>query len=60
MKCKDCVFCKTDGRSSTYRRPPMYFCRRKGSLFSRNYRIGEKTRVEGEAEGCPQALFHKK
>ena len=45
--CQDCRYCWQDDRSSVYRRPPFFFCRRKGSFFSRNYQIGEGTRKPG-------------
>ena len=44
--CQDCRYCWQDDRSSVYRRPPFFFCRRKGSFFSRNYQIGEGTRID--------------
>lgn len=52
--CRDCRFCWQDDRSTDYRRPPCFFCRRKGSFFSRNYRIGEGTRIDPDQPACEQ------
>lgn len=56
--CFDCRYCWQDDRSTDYRRPPCFFCRRKGSFFSRNYRIGEGTRIDPKQAVCAQ--FSKK
>ncbi len=53
MKCKDCVYCWSDDRITAYRRRDMSFCRKKGTLFSRNYRPGEETRILPEDDACP-------
>ena len=52
--CQDCRYCWQDDRSSVYRRPPFFFCRRKGSFFSRNYQIGEGTRIDPCQSACEQ------
>ena len=51
-RCIDCRHCWKDDRQSVYRRPPLYFCRRKGSFFSRNYRVGEGTRIAPDQPSC--------
>ena len=55
--CQDCRYCWQDDRSSVYRRPPFFFCRRKGSFFSRNYQIGEGTRIDPCQSACEQFSF---
>lgn len=52
-RCIDCRHCWQDDRHSVYRRPPLYFCRKKGSFFSRNYRVGEGTRIAPDQLACP-------
>ena len=54
--CQDCRYCWQDDRSSVYRRPPFFFCRRKGSFFSRNYQIGEGTRID-PCQSAPASNF---
>ncbi|MBC8571168.1 hypothetical protein [Zongyangia hominis] len=58
-KCKDCVYFYADDRGSAYRRPPCYFCRRKGVFFSRNYRVGEGTRIGREDDACEHFRLKK-
>ena len=50
--CADCRFCIEDCRSHTYIRRGYYFCKKKGSFFSRNYRIGEGTRIDRNSPAC--------
>ena len=49
----DCLFCITDARTTDYRRRKMWFCRRKCTFFSRNYRPGEGGRILPEQAACP-------
>ncbi|MBR5485746.1 MAG: hypothetical protein IKV41_04480 [Oscillospiraceae bacterium] len=51
-KCSDCAFFYSDDRIIKYRRQPMFFCNRKGSLHSRNFRIGEGTRIAADCDAC--------
>lgn len=51
--CRDCRWFYADDRSTVYRRPPCYFCRRKGPFFSRSWRIGEGTRIGYDDPACP-------
>ncbi len=51
-KCSDCTFFYRDDRIIKYRRQPMFFCNRKGSLHSRNFRIGEGTRIAADSDIC--------
>ena len=51
--CKDCRFFYADNRIIKYRRQPMFFCNRKGAFHSRNFRIGEGTRIAENAQACP-------
>ena len=50
--CIDCRYCWKDDRSTVYRRPPMYFCKKKGGFFSRSYKIGVGNRIDPEAPSC--------
>lgn len=50
--CETCQFAFCDDRCTDYRRDPMWFCRRKGPFFSRNYRVGEKTRIDPKSPAC--------
>ncbi|MFQ9886617.1 hypothetical protein [Negativibacillus massiliensis] len=50
--CIDCRWCWKDDRATDYRRPPFFFCRKKGSFYSRNYRIGEGTRISPTQPVC--------
>ncbi|MEM0528850.1 hypothetical protein WGC32_00695 [Zongyangia sp. HA2173] len=58
-KCWECQYFYADDRGSAYRRPPCFFCRRKGGFYSRNYKIGEKTRIGREDPACPDFQFRK-
>lgn len=51
-KCKDCEYFYADDRITDYRRESCCFCRRKGAFFSRNYRVGEGTRVGLNDNAC--------
>ena len=51
--CSACLFCITDARTTDYRRRKMWFCRRKCTFFSRNYRPGEGGRILPEQAACP-------
>ena len=51
--CGDCRFCTEDVRSTDYRRRKMWFCRRRCTFFSRNYRPGEGGRILPEQAACP-------
>lgn len=51
-KCKDCTFFYDDDRITEYRRDACYFCRRKGAFFSRNYKVGEGTRIDCGDNAC--------
>lgn len=53
MKCRQCRWFFADHRPAEYRRDNYCFCRKKGAFFSRNYRIGEGTRIHPEQEACP-------
>ncbi|WMJ22541.1 hypothetical protein RBG61_11150 [Paludicola sp. MB14-C6] len=44
-QCKDCIYFLLDNRVHAYRCEPYYFCKKKGNLHSRNYKIGEGTRI---------------
>lgn len=57
-RCADCRFFYTDNRVTPYRRDPMYFCRKKGAFFSRNYSVHEKNRILPKDPACP--LFKKR
>ena len=50
--CKECRFFYEDNRNTLYTRSRYCFCRRKGAFFSRNYRIGEKTRIDPGNKAC--------
>lgn len=52
--CRECIHCFADHRSTDYRRPACYFCRRKGCYFSRNYRPGQQTRIHPNQPACDQ------
>lgn len=41
-RCAGCRFFYADDRITPYRRDPMFFCRKKGALFSRNYAVHEQ------------------
>lgn len=51
-QCKDCVYLFIDNRLNTYRSAPFYFCQKKGNLHSRNYKIGEGTRISLSDDAC--------
>lgn len=53
MFCRDCRWFFRDDRISEYRRDSYCFCRKKGAFFSRNYRIGEGTRIAPNQKACP-------
>lgn len=57
-KCKDCEFFYMDDRITAYRRETCYFCKRKGAFFSRNYQVGEGTRIGYDDAACKN--FNKK
>lgn len=50
--CQNCKYCYRDDRASDYRRDVMFFCRKKGVFFSRNYRVGEGSRIQGDDPAC--------
>lgn len=52
--CRNCKYCYRDNRIADYRRGEMFFCRKKGAFFSRNYRVGEGTRIHGNDIACGQ------
>ncbi len=52
--CSSCQYCWKDTRHTDYIRPPYFFCQKKGSFFSRNYRVGEKTRIDPDFPACPE------
>ncbi|MEG2597648.1 MAG: hypothetical protein RR977_04385 [Oscillospiraceae bacterium] len=52
FRCKDCRFFYDDERDTVYRRKHCYFCKRQGVYFSRNYRVGEKGRIEKDDFAC--------
>ena len=56
--CRDCRWFWEDRRATDYRRDGYYFCRKKGCFFSRNYRIGEGTRIARDQAAC--AAFEKR
>lgn len=56
--CRDCRWFWADRRATDYRRDGYYFCRKKGCFFSRNYRIGEGTRIARDQAAC--AAFEKR
>lgn len=56
--CRDCRWFWEDRRATDYRRDGYYFCRKKGCFFSRNYRIGEGTRIDRDQAAC--AAFEKR
>ena len=56
--CRECAPCWEDRSDTVYRRGECWFCRLKGAFFRRNYRVGEKTRVDPDQPGC--AHFTKK
>ena len=51
-QCRDCAFFYADDRVIKYRRQPMFFCNRKGAFHSRNFRIGEGTRIAEDSPAC--------
>lgn len=51
-KCSDCHFFYADDRITAYRRETCYFCKRKGAFFSRNYKVGEGTRIGLHDDAC--------
>ena len=51
--CRECRYAFLDGRCTDYRRDAIWFCRRKGAFFSRNYRVSEGTRIDPDAPACP-------
>lgn len=51
--CRECRFFYIDNRVIKYRRQPMFFCDRKSVFHSRNFRIGEGSRIAENAEACP-------
>lgn len=57
MYCRDCYWFFADDRVTDYRRDCYCFCRKKGAFFSRNYRIGEETRIAPDQKACPEFLF---
>ena len=57
-RCADCRFFCADDRITPYRRDPMFFCRKKGTFFSRNYAVHEQNRILPEDPTCP--LFKKR
>ena len=50
--CCDCTYFYADNRITTYRRDPMYFCRRKGVFFSRNTALHKKNRILPDDPAC--------
>ncbi|MEG2038664.1 MAG: hypothetical protein RRZ73_02935 [Oscillospiraceae bacterium] len=50
--CESCKFCYFDNRIMKYRRQPMYFCTAKGAFFSRNFKVGEGTRIDKGGTIC--------
>lgn len=57
MYCRDCYWFFADDRVTDYRRDCYCFCRKKGAFFSRNYRIGEGTRIAPDQKACPEFLL---
>ena len=57
-RCADCRFFYADDRITPYRRDPMFFCRKKGSFFSRNYAVHEQNRILPEDPAC--SFFKKR
>ncbi len=51
--CRDCRYFYRDDRSTLYIRSLYCFCQKKGVFFSRNYRIGEGTRIGEGDTACP-------
>lgn len=60
FQCKDCIYLITDNRVHVYRAEQYYFCKKKGSLHSRNYKIGEGTRILPSDKACEQFLHNEK
>ncbi|MBM6919611.1 hypothetical protein H6A12_00305 [Phocea massiliensis] len=56
--CADCKYFYEDTRITSYRRDPMFFCRRKGIFASRNYAVHEKNRILKTDAAC--SMFSKK
>ena len=54
MYCRDCRWFFADNRAWEYRRDGYCFCRKKWAFFSRNYRIGEGTRIAPDQKACPE------
>lgn len=57
--CRDCLYFFADRRETVYRREACCFCKRKGPFYSRSYRVGEKTRIDGEQRACPDFIPQK-
>lgn len=60
MYCRDCHWFFADNRVTEYRRDGYCFCRKKGAFFSRNYRIGEGTRIAPDQKACPEFVRRDK
>lgn len=56
--CADCRYFYADDRIMPYRRDPMFFCRKKGAFFSRNFAVHEQNRILPEDPAC--SLFKKR
>ena len=52
MDCRECKWFWLDDRNTDYRQDTFCFCRRKGAFFSRNFRIGEGTRIAPNQKAC--------
>lgn len=50
--CPQCRYFYEDHRPTAYRRDSCCFCRCKGAFFSRNYRVGEGTRIGRNQPAC--------
>jgi hypothetical protein len=59
FRCKDCIYFLSDNRAHVYRSESCYFCKKKGSLHSRNYKIGEGTRILPNDIGCEHFKFNQ-
>ncbi|WP_296627251.1 hypothetical protein [uncultured Negativibacillus sp.] len=54
QRCIDCRHCWKDDRSTDYRRPPCYFCLKKGPFQSRSWQIGQGSRIDPMQDACKQ------
>lgn len=53
-QCGSCRYLYEDDRDTVYRRGRMYFCRCSPFPMSRQYKVGEGSRVAPDLPACPR------